>query len=200
VNNRNEFVAENDSLLITYRFHGLNGPVQVSIFNKSDHGIRIDWKRSSLIVDDKPYTYYKPVMEISGVVENNRRRDNDVKGTITIDQETEFIPPASGITRTEFKLIDAGTITVRNAKLQTLRKKHGIKTIKKGEFNRLTSPFAFRSYLTFVTGTGETREFAVDHSFYVSQLISSSQQPTLEWLNSEDKGNEFYLRNVTGAR
>src|ERR1044071_1557039 len=104
VNNKNEFVVETDTLLITYSFHGLNGPVQVSIYNKSNIGLEIDWKRSSLIIGDKPYNYYKPVMQISGVVENNRRRDNDVTGTITAREGTQFIPPASGISKMEFHL------------------------------------------------------------------------------------------------
>jgi hypothetical protein len=195
-NMKNEFVMENDTLVIIYNFHGQGGPFRVHIYNKSNEALQIDWKRSSLIIGDNPLTFFKPEMQIQGVVENNRRfgrYDNEVKGLITAKQGLEFIPPGSAIVREDMYLSPAFLDTA-GLRYERVKQSDGQYTrIRTGNFSRLTSPFRFRSYLTFITGGPQPLEFTIDHFFYVSQLIDTDKLPSAIWLNSDDKGNEFYI-------
>jgi hypothetical protein len=202
-NRKNEFVMETDTLVITYNFHGYKGPVQISIQNKSKEAIQIDWKRSSLIIGDNPVNYFNPEMQIRATVENERPLFNNrqyntksrLRGTITSQEGMEFIPPGSVITNADLylaeELIDTSAKGLRTEKIRSAGM---YMKVKRGNFSRLTSPVPFRSYLTFITAGTESRTFIVDHSFYISQLIDSYQQPRPDWLKDEEKGNEFYIK------
>ena len=66
VNEYNDFVQENDSVRIIYNFYGEDAPVRITVFNKLDEPMYIDWQRSSLIIGDKAVSYYKEVMPVQG--------------------------------------------------------------------------------------------------------------------------------------
>ena len=70
VNEYNDFVQENDSVRIIYNFYGEDAPVRITVFNKLDEPMYIDWQRSSLIIGDKAVSYYKEVMPVQGDVES----------------------------------------------------------------------------------------------------------------------------------
>ena len=56
-NERGDFVQENDTVRISYRFWGENAPVTITIYNKLDEPLYVDWGRSALIIDDVATTY-----------------------------------------------------------------------------------------------------------------------------------------------
>ena len=45
-----DFVIDNDSVCIIYNFHGEDGPVLVTVQNKMDEPLFVDWQRSALTV------------------------------------------------------------------------------------------------------------------------------------------------------
>lgn len=52
-----DFVYENDSLWIAYMFGGENAPIYISIGNKLDKPLFIDWNKSTLLIGDQRYPY-----------------------------------------------------------------------------------------------------------------------------------------------
>src|SRR5688500_275491 len=57
-NEMNNHVLENDTLIIKHAFQGENCPVQISIQNKLDVPLFVDWKRSAVIINDQSYSYW----------------------------------------------------------------------------------------------------------------------------------------------
>ena len=63
-NERGDFVQENDTVRISYRFWGENAPVTITIYNKLDEPLYVDWGRSALIIDDVATTYDPKVASV----------------------------------------------------------------------------------------------------------------------------------------
>ncbi len=61
-----DFVQENDTVRISYRFWGENAPVTITIYNKLDEPLYVDWGRSALIIDDVATTYDPKVASVRG--------------------------------------------------------------------------------------------------------------------------------------
>ena len=100
---KNEFVAESDTLCIVYNFNGKKGPVSITIFNKSDMPLQVDWKKSALIVDDKPIAYYQPDWNINGSISTTpgilTTSSSTLQANVTGREGLEFLPPHSFISR-----------------------------------------------------------------------------------------------------
>lgn len=197
-----EFVAESDTLRITYNFNGKKGPVNITIFNKSGLSFQVDWKKSALIVDDKPTVYYQPDWHINGSVstssESLSTSSSLIMANITGQEGLEFLPPHSFISRkgmvikksNEFFAMP-GDVVKEKMKIQGISKK----TVK-GSFTKENSPFVFRSYLTFIQLGSSENMFSVDHSFYVSQLLETVAGPDLIWPDPQKPGNTFFLNEL----
>jgi hypothetical protein len=69
----------------------------------------------------------------------------------------------------------------------------GTKKILKAHFDQSNSPIRFRSYLTFLLEG--SKQFSMDHSFYVSDLIETDTPPGNLKVNSGDK---FYIKRKSG--
>lgn len=100
---KNEFVAESDTLHIVYNFNGKKGPVSITIFNKSDMPLPVDWKKSALIIDDKPIAYYQPGWNIDGSFSTTpgilTTSSSTLQAKVTGNEGLEFLPPHSFISR-----------------------------------------------------------------------------------------------------
>src|SRR5438046_1631759 len=59
-NEKNELVAENDTLKVHYHFTNYKGQVALTIYNKSNQPLEIDRRKSAIIVDGKAVSYYNP--------------------------------------------------------------------------------------------------------------------------------------------
>src|SRR5215208_2013722 len=71
-NEKQEFVAENDTFRVIYDFHGDKGPIRVSIYNKSNKPMQVDCSRSAVIAGENSNGYYKNELKLEGEVERNR--------------------------------------------------------------------------------------------------------------------------------
>ena len=47
-NERGDFVQENDTVRISYRFWGENAPVTITIYNKLDEPLYVDWAKLTI--------------------------------------------------------------------------------------------------------------------------------------------------------
>ncbi len=70
--------------------------------------------------------------------------------------------------------------------------------VKAAVFTETASPFRFKSYLTLIVGEVTAKPVPLEHTFFVSQLISTGQAPGTIWLNNSNRGNQFYISHATG--
>jgi len=212
VNEYNDFVQENDSVRIIYNFYGEDAPVRITVFNKLDEPMYIDWQRSSLIIGDKAVSYYKEVMPVQGDVESyssSTRQYGSVSsysrgsfiGEVQMSKGIEFIPPRSKI--------EASTLCLGRDFLDDIPygafmkrpfvKANGCRTnLKVMKFNVRNSPLYFRSYLTIYTGMEEHKS-VYESSFYISELVDAGKMsPSGFRIGQDQAGNFSYYCNRRG--
>ena len=119
-NERGDFVQENDTVRISYRFWGENAPVTITIYNKLDEPLYVDWGRSALIIDDVATTYDPKVASVRGesssVASGSSFHWSDrsssgwsysegsFSGDVSLPKGVEFIPPHSKLVNTPLQL------------------------------------------------------------------------------------------------
>jgi len=179
-----QFYYENDTLLLQYSFSGYNGPVQVTIHNKTDRPLHVDWKKSALIIQGNALSYYTSTQQLNGTTNGTQYRTGTTishSGTITGEirgqEGVDFIPPRS--------TKEQSTLTVLSGFLENLPGAEMTKQRPFGyedmpalwtlNYNAANSPFQWRSYLTLYFE--EKKEFSVEHDFYVSAIRQGSPRP-----------------------
>lgn len=185
-----EFVAENDSVKITYNFSGKNFPVNIRVMNKLDKAIVIDWKRTALIINDQSYSFFREEKVTKGMAVTStlivpRFVGNSFTefGSVTsMPPDGEIVPPKSFITRssqyitsdfTEPAPEHPGFVKTRYAM------HNGSKVnVRMASFEQSNSPIVIRTYLsTLIEEGGKVQTIPLQHSFYVSSLIKTARKP-----------------------
>lgn len=181
------FVTQNDSLDIYYSFNGNSGPILITIYNKGKEPLYIDWKRSSIIIDDIATSYMGKTMELSGSADSNTVRDGfynnssqsstSFSGTITKEPESiSFIPPNSKI---QYKTINLDRLNFNKiddkvySKRTNVDKNGNIVPIKATNFSKEDAPLRFRSYVTLYKDP--QKPFSMEQEFYISSLIKTNR-------------------------
>ena len=75
-NDDKDFVIENDSVCISYCFYGEDAPISITVYNKMDEPLFVDWQRSALIIDDVATSYYQENAPIQGQTESSSYGDS----------------------------------------------------------------------------------------------------------------------------
>ncbi|WP_216823406.1 hypothetical protein [Niastella vici] len=212
MNDRLEFVSENDSLRIVYNFNGQNAPININIQNKLHVPVYIDWQRSALVVNDKAISYMPAEMTIQGGFYGhsynygNRGSSfgstaGSIHATASLPPTMDFIPPQSFIAKNPMgvtnKLIENVPDTAFHKINYAMVDGYSV-PVKVATFSEASSPLRFRSYLTLMIGDSTTKPVAIEHSFYVSELLTTTHDPQSIWLTSAYRGNQFYVREPTG--
>src|SRR6266542_3979906 len=70
-NSDHEFVSENDTLKLIYHFKPDQGKIMISVFNRTDQPMIIDWWKSAITIDDKVYSFYNPDARLNGQVDTD---------------------------------------------------------------------------------------------------------------------------------
>ena len=184
------FVTENDSVQISYKFTGRNCPIQISVYNKSDKPLYIDWKKSAVIVDMKSYTYWRDEAVFNAESKSSQVKWSDVfsttttttttSGTITKPESLVFIPPHAGI---EVSMVSIKQDPFRFSPDETpekvdLKKTSSVTysgTIR--YFDEQHTPFRYRSYLTLSYDDTFKNSFAAENEFWVSEIVQTTASP-----------------------
>lgn len=219
----NDFVQENDTVRISYCFYGEDAPVSITIENKLDEPLFVDWRRSALIINGASISYYKDVAPVQGVTASSSygdsykrdRRYSSIRtdshgvffGEMQLPRGMEFIPPKSKIESSTMKLDKQYLEDVSGETFQTetFVKGNGQKVnLKLLRFEENNSPLQVRSFLSLFTEEKNGREpdyVTFEASFYVSELIKAKRlKPSnfQAWQNKE--GNFFYSSDYRGRR
>lgn len=197
-NSTNDFVQENDTVCVIYSFFGENAPIQITIHNKLEEPLYVDWGRSAIVIDDVATSYQPDAVSV--------QRDLNMSEA-GLAKGVSFIPPKSRIVNTPLvlenfpfdkipkKAYDKVALAKANSKMVNV---HSI------TFTEEDTPLWFRSFLTVHTGSREgvpQKEMFLERSFYISQLIKGgSMGPSnLAAANNKD-GNFFYTHTKKGEK
>jgi hypothetical protein len=213
LNDKREFVIENDSLRLVYNFSGFNAPVNITIQNKLSVPVYIDWQRSALIVNDKAISYVPAEMKINGgfysssynpsnTGNNYGTTSGRIHATASLPPSVDFMPPQTYLTKK--------TLYITNSFMENIpetafhREKYmaveGFTVpVKRATFTDTTSPLRFRSFLTVMVGESSNKPLNLEHSFYVSELMTTMTGPADMHLNNTNKGNIFFTRKTKNA-
>ena len=103
-----DFIIENDTVSTTYTFNGGNGLVTISIYNKTDQPMYIDWKRSALILNDLAFSYKSDNAQMSGsingYISSGEYLSGSLQGTVNMPKDVNIIPPKSQVKFASLKL------------------------------------------------------------------------------------------------
>jgi hypothetical protein len=201
-NDKSEFETENDTLKITYHFDGYKGRIGITVYNKTNQPLEINWRKSFVIMKDKATSYFNSTEYVRGNIDTANKfllgsPVANFSGHILVNEPVQYIPPKSFINKIPMTLlVDFLGLPFENEKKESFNVMPGYAiSYKEISFEKEKSPIAFRSYLSFATGHDALLyEFAVEHKFYVSEVWQTSTEPTNfpgDWLN---RGDKFYVR------
>lgn len=198
-----QYVFDNDTVRIVYRFWSHHGKFEFSIENKLKVPIYIDWKKSNLIFNGKPNVYWvdetvtKSTTVTSGVA---------VRGAYGVgygsamtsgeavsrpEERVTFLPPLSKIGRNEYaierKSYYAMDLNSKKEMIPHEAKKNGKLTAVYTQ-NFSTYESNFTNFLTISDTENFENEWFVKHEFYISQI----QEMELKHFRGECEGLDEY--------
>lgn len=202
-----DFIFENDSVLISYNFKGENFPVNIRFMNKMDKAVMIDWRNSSLIINERPYPL-KPLSAVTtGTAETRASTfaatptyNTAFRAETLLPEGTEMVPPKTFITHrfpsvaNKFLELPAGHQT-GFVPVRFTGVNGGTYKGEEASFTEESTPLAFRCFLTgFVVADSGMRPVMYDHAFYISSLMQTKRDPVMkmDW-------NQAYVRKGTSV-
>lgn len=174
-------MLDTDTLTLRYNFSGERGQMAVSVVNKLDRPLYIDWKRSAFIIGQDKVDYWQDVanVDLSGSTLGSRYSRysiSSINGTISKDNQVGFIPPKTRLDKRQFVVIPNGTLRLPGTptvvqerdKWNPDRKKPLLIDVYNYEADQ--SPLQFRNYLTLSTDKDFKTEFVIDTKFWASDV------------------------------
>lgn len=167
----NEFVIENDTVLIKYSFSGENLQVKATIFNKLQQPIYFDVERSAVIINDY-----------------------QISDAFRTDYQPSFLAPLAKVTVASNLLRDRfiSTDTLGLSK----NKRNPDTGIPSFSFNIATTPLFLRCVLAICPNGDYTYPTIFDYSFWVSNIDETVTGPSSV---PRRPSNQFYIKKATGV-
>jgi len=209
-NDKQEFVTENDTLKLVYNFNGINAPINITVQNKLNVPISIDWQRSALIVNDTAISYVPGTVDIDGSLHGYAYRpyhssvsseDANLHATAHLPEQQAFLPPHTLVNKMPMGVTNRILTNVPDSAFHKARfyVAEGLQVqVKYARFTETSAPLRFRSYLTVLVGEQPAKPVVYEHTFYISELINSGQGPENIWFPNVYRGNQYYVRESTG--
>jgi len=201
-----DFLLETDTLWIAYCFKGADAPMQITVFNKSDKPLYVDWKQSAMIIDSMAFSYAGESVPFTG---NARTRgisynsDGTIShtygggifdGTIQVmSDRTTFIPPNSMISEIPLSL-EPNFRHLDNSiykKAKMADKNNMLRKAKRADFTLSDTPLKFKSYLTIYSSP--ERPMVFEQDFYLSTLLKTGLNPGNMPQDMIERGDFFFV-------
>lgn len=197
------FIHETDSIKVKYSFMGENGPIQIEIFNKQTQPIFVDWKKSSLIINENTVPYWKDESSINATSSGYNlnwtptytTNISQTNGIISRAASVDFIPPQSSITHNSIFIKHEFFLLPQPSSNNKLKLTTNGTTVLKHTYERENSPLKFRSYITLSSEEDFSKTTVLDNQFWVTEIMQSSIEPSL----FPGKINQFYIKKTTGV-
>jgi hypothetical protein len=208
LSNNHEFVAENDTLRLVYNFSGRNAPVRLVIENKLNVPVYVDWRQSALIVNDKAISYVPNEVPIIGALNTagikwdavNSSSSGTLNAVATLPASLDFIPPHSRIAKNPMGVTNRAIKSIPDSAVKKIQipTEEGSFWAKQSTFTEASSPMRFRSYLTISVGEAGAKPQALEHGFYISELVTTGLGPESFGYIQRNEGNRYYIKETTG--
>lgn len=213
--NSSAFISENDSVKITYNFKGFNAPLEITIQNKLNEPIYINWERSVLIFNDDSRSLSGNDINIKGDIKGEISQPFSQVGLTIADVNQNVNLTSSKPLTISFvapkAILKKRTIYLNKKVEKEIPKANWIYTylsyddgvtaadkVKTAKFSTEGSPYKFRSYLTIYTATKEDKIKDVlnfEKLFYLAEIRNSSKFPEKVVQYKNSKGDMFYISN-----
>jgi hypothetical protein len=167
-NDKKEFIKENDTVTIKYSFVGENFPVTMTISNKLQQPLYIDWDRSVAVIND---------VQVDSPFNN--------------EGQIGFIAPLSSVTisgnilRSQFIEFDPNDPRIKVE--MTGGSMKGVKYT----YTENSTPLFFRTVLALTTNENLSVPIFYDYSFWVSDIVESASDPNSVTYNPP---NKFFIK------
>jgi hypothetical protein len=213
--NRDSFVSENDSVKITYSFKGAFAPLEITVENKLNEPIYVNWERSALIFADDSKSLSGEKINIGGNI-NGEIREPFIQVGLTIAEIRQgvnlssqkpltisFIAPKATVKKTTISLDKKieNDLPKENWGYSYVSYNDGntsASKLKTAKFDIENSPLKFKSYLTIYTANKEDvvkDVLSIQKSFYLAEIKKSANFPTKIVQYNNSKGNMFIYWN-----
>ena len=204
-----QWVAEDDTIMLRYSFWAEQGTVSFVIYNKSSRQIFIDWKNSALVVNDRKVDYWNDAVRVSTSSSTSSRRSTTTRGKntssfdwswITSSASTEIgigvteglmvrderitsLPPKSYIGVERFRILserlDPSSYQSEVLSVPNPADPIRIDKVDHASFAMDISPLRLRNYLSISFHEDMSDSFSVDDSFWLSEISDMSYTHTL---------------------
>ena len=202
-----EFYLENDSLKIKYSFWGYGGPVTISIYNKLNVPLYVDWKQSALVLNDLSHTYWQNKSSLQAdeygyqvaLTPLVSSTSATISGEIRADEATSFIAPNAYkqvnmlLIKPDFTKLE-GSHKPERVKIYTIQ---GPRTALRYAFQQEDTPLKFRSYLTLSSEPSFAHPLVFESEFWVSEVMQTGTSPE-KYMDERINKNTFYNSKLTG--
>jgi hypothetical protein len=173
--NHNDFTFENDSIKIVYRLNGENTPFRLSIENKTDVPLFIDWAKSGIVYNKTTHPFFSNTSMVSLTHRTNPNNfDLNVfavtEGVVQHETSVAMLLPKSIMTSRAF--FDLRSRRIDLSETPAEREEEVFKEGKNRPttlyvFNEVNSPMQFQCFLAVTFGIGETANLqSFYHSFF----------------------------------
>ena len=179
--------------------------MSVTVFNKSNQPLYINWKKSAVINDGMTVSLFNRNVIANGVMSTDSYLvgNNQTAGysqfsvTFDLPEGIEFLPPQSGLSKTVITLqeISANSTAIPAiVEQEKIRAADGmVSKFRQVHYEDEYSPLRFKTYITLALGKNAENEFSVQHSFYAKEVVQSTTEPEL-FSMYQANGNQFYIR------
>lgn len=174
-------VLDTDTLMLRYNFSSERGQMFLSVVNKLDRPLYIDWKRSAFIIGQDKVDYWRDVatVDLSSSAYGSRYSRyfiGSINGTISKDEPVGFLPPKTRLDKRQFVIVPLGTLQLSGTPAIEQQKDYWHPGRKKPllvnvyNYTATQSPLQFRNYLTLSTDKDFKTEFVIDTKFWASDV------------------------------
>lgn len=203
-------VLDTDTLTLRYDFASERGQMHITVVNKLNQPLYIDWKRSSFIIGQDKIDYWKDIadVQLAGSTYGSRYSrysTSYLSGTIAKDDKVSFVPPQTRLEKRQFVIVPDGVIPM-NGTFKTEQEPSNIIGHRKPvdvevySYAADQSPLTFRNYLTLSTDKDFKTEFHIDTQFWASDIKVLPRDQVLYRFNGNytepvpfKKSDSFYV-------
>ena len=201
-NTINEFVTENDSFRVVYKFNGIQGPVQIAVVNKTMLPLQVDWNKSFFIKNGKSTSLFTPPLRRKYRKKSEMRMIThnvaySQKEKIIRGQSIEPVQFKGSINKVSLPLFPKGFLKGGHKEREMVDMGGESKMVKRSVFSEENSPLGFRLQLALSVEGNPAPPVILDNSFYVSESIQARTAPK----NVPEQADKILIHKptITGA-
>lgn len=194
----NYFLYQDDTLEVKYSFAGQNCPLHLTIFNKTDETIFINWNESAVIINGNSLPINPLSSLLSGTTSsyslaNNYETSNGtLSGVIQHSDQTGFIPPKASISIDSYNLSNGFINTLATDSTRKVYDEGALANVTKHFFNKENSPLKINCFLTY-SNNKKTEKNQINSEFWCASVYKTNYK------SSSNRGDQYYVSRSSVA-